>query len=346
MTALVGVDVGTSSTKAIAIDPDGTILGHAQAGYPVSLPRPGHAEQDPDLWWQAAEAALADLGAEDVAGIGLSGQMHGLVLLDDRLRPLRPAILWNDQRTAAECDEIEATVGLERLIALTGNRALTGFTAPKLLWVRRHEPDVYRRIAHVLLPKDYVRLRLTGELVTDVSDASGTLLFDVGARTWSEQMLDLLDLPREWFPPALESGSPSGTTSAGLPVAAGAGDQAAGALGVGVDRPGSVSVALGTSGVVFGVLPALAADPRGTAHTFCHAVPGHLACDGRDAVGGRGARLAAHLRPPRVVDRGPARGRRRRGSRDARASSSPRICQASGPRTPTPPCGAPSWGSP
>jgi xylulokinase len=274
MTALVGVDVGTSSTKAIAIDPDGTIIGHAQAEYPVSLPRPGHAEQDPDLWWQAAEAALADLGAEDVAAIGLSGQMHGLVLLDDRLRPLRPAILWNDQRTAAECAEIEATVGLERLIALTGNRALTGFTAPKLLWVRRHEPGVYRRIAHVLLPKDYVRLRLTGELVTDVSDASGTLLFDVGARTWSEQMLNLLDFPREWFPPALESGSPSGTTSAGVPVAAGAGDQAAGALGVGVDRPGSVSVALGTSGVVFGVLPAPAADPRGTAHTFCHAVPG------------------------------------------------------------------------
>jgi xylulokinase len=274
MTALVGVDVGTSSTKAVAVDPDGTILGHAQAEYPVSMPKPGHAEQDPELWWQAAEAVLRDLGAGDVGGIGLSGQMHGLVLLDDRLHPLRPAILWNDQRTAAECAEIERTVGLDRLIALTGNRALTGFTAPKLLWVRRHEPDVYRRIAHVLLPKDYVRLRLTGELATDVSDASGTLLFNVGARTWSEQMLELLDLAREWFPPALESGSASGATNTGVPVAAGGGDQAAGALGVGVDRPGSVSVSLGTSGVVFGVLPALAADPRGTAHTFCHAVPG------------------------------------------------------------------------
>ena len=241
----------------------------------MSTPAPGHAEQDPELWWHAAQAALGAIWrGQDPAGIGLAGQMHGLVLLDDGLRPLRPAILWNDQRTAAECDEIEQLVGLERLIALTGNRALTGFTAPKLLWVRRHEPDVYRRIAHVLLPKDYVRLRLTGELATDVSDASGTLLFDVGGRCWSEEMLDLLDLPREWFPAALESGAVSGATAGGVPVAAGGGDQAAGALGVGVDRPGSVSVALGTSGVVFGVLPALAADPRGTAHTFCHAVPG------------------------------------------------------------------------
>ena len=274
MTALVGLDVGTSSTKAVAIGPDGAVLSTAEAPYRVSMPAPGFAEQDPDLWWRAAESALAGMDAADVAGIGLSGQMHGLVLLDERLRPLRPAILWNDQRTAAECEEIERVVGLERLIELTGNRALTGFTAPKLLWVRRHEPDVYARIAHVLLPKDYVRLRLTGELATDVSDASGTLLFDVGARTWSEPVLELLGLPREWFPPALESAAVSGVTPAGVPVAAGGGDQAAGAVGAGVVRPGSVSVVLGTSGVVFGVLPALAADPRGTAHTFCHAVPG------------------------------------------------------------------------
>jgi xylulokinase len=274
MTALVGLDVGTSSTKAIAVAPDGAVIGRAGGEYAVSTPAPGHAEQDPELWWWAAQAALDELDAGDVAGIGLSGQMHGLVLLDERLRPLRPAILWNDQRTAAECEEIERAVGLERLIELTGNRALTGFTAPKLLWVRRHEPDVYGRIAHVLLPKDYVRLRLTGELGTDVSDASGTLLFDVGARDWSEQVLELLGLPGEWFPPALESAAVSGSTAAGVPVAAGGGDQAAGAVGVGVVRPGSVSVALGTSGVVFGVLPELAVDPRGTAHTFCHAVPG------------------------------------------------------------------------
>jgi len=274
MTALVGLDVGTSSTKAVAIGPDGVVLGRAEEPYRVSMPAPGFAEQDPDLWWRAAESALAAVGVADVAGIGLAGQMHGLVLLDERLRPLRPAILWNDQRTAAECAEIERLVGLERLIELTGNRALPGFTAPKLLWVRRHEPEVYARIAHVLLPKDYVRLRLTGELATDVSDASGTLLFDVGARGWSEPVLELLGLPREWFPHALESAAVSGLTAAGVPVAAGGGDQAAGAVGAGVVRPGSVSVVLGTSGVVFGVLPALAADPGGTAHTFCHAVPG------------------------------------------------------------------------
>jgi xylulokinase len=274
MTALVGLDVGTSSTKAIAVAPDGAILARAGAEYPVGMPAPGHAEQDPDLWWRAAEAALRELDVPDVAGIGLSGQMHGLVLLDEGLRPLRPAILWNDQRTAVECAEIERAVGLERLIELTGNRALTGFTAPKLLWVRRHEPEIYGRIAHVLLPKDYVRLRLTGELATDVSDASGTLLFDVGARAWSDKVMELLELPREWFPVALESAAVSGTTQAGVAVAAGGGDQAAGAVGVGVVRPGSVSVALGTSGVVFGVLPGFAADPRGTAHTFCHAVPG------------------------------------------------------------------------
>jgi xylulokinase len=274
MTALVGLDVGTSSTKAIAVAPDGAVIGRAGGEYAVSTPAPGHAEQDPELWWRAAQAALGELDAGDVAGIGLSGQMHGLVLLDERLRPLRPAILWNDQRTAAECEEIERAVGLERLIELTGNRALTGFTAPKLLWVRRHEPDVYARIAHVLLPKDYVRLRLTGELATDVSDASGTLLFDVGARDWSEQVLELLGLPGEWLPPALEAAAVSGSTAAGVPVAAGGGDQAAGAVGVGVVRPGSVSVALGTSGVVFGVLPELAVDARGMAHTFCHAVPG------------------------------------------------------------------------
>src|SRR5213078_366636 len=206
--------------------------------------------------------------------IGLSGQMHGLVALDAGDEVIRPAILWNDGRTQRQCDAIEETVGLDRLIALTGNRALAGFTAPKLLWLRDEEPESYAAIRSVLLPKDYVRLRLTGELGTDVSDASGTLLFDVGARGWSEQVLELLGLPGEWFPPALESAAVSGSTAAGVPVAAGGGDQAAGAVGVGVVRPGSVSVALGTSGVVFGVLPELAADPRGTAHTFCHAVPG------------------------------------------------------------------------
>jgi xylulokinase len=215
---------------------------------------------------------LAALSVEP-AGIGLSGQMHGLVALDAADRVLRPAILWNDQRTGAECAEIEERVGFDRLVALTGNRALTGFTAPKLLWLRRHEPDVFARIARVLLPKDYVRLRLTGENATDVADASGTLLFDVGARRWSEEVLDALELPASWLPAALESPEVSGRTPGGVPVAAGAGDQAAGALGVGVAEPGRLSVVLGTSGVVFAALPEFKADPQARVHAFCHAVP-------------------------------------------------------------------------
>jgi xylulokinase len=189
--------------------------------------------------------------------------MHGLVTLDADERVLRPAILWNDQRTGAECAEIEERIGVARLIELTGNRALTGFTAPKLLWLRHHEPEVYARIAHILLPKDYVRLRLEGERAIDAADASGTLLFDVAHRRWSDEVLAALELPREWLPPVFESTE-----------VAGAGDQAAGALGVGIDVPGPLSVVLGTSGVVFGVLPAYNADPQARLHTFCHAVPG------------------------------------------------------------------------
>ena len=272
--SLVGIDVGTTGVKAIAVSPAGEVLARAEEEYPLSIPRPGWAEQDPEDWWRATERALAALGAHDVAGVGLSGQMHGLVALDAGDRVLRPAILWNDQRTAVECAEIEERIGLARLIELTGNRALTGFTAPKLLWLRRNEPGVYARIAHVLLPKDYVRLRLTGERAIEVADASGTLLFDVARRRWSKDVLAALELSAEWLPPALESPEVSGATREGIPVAAGAGDQAAGALGVGVDRPGPLSVALGTSGVVFAALPAFAADAEARVHAFCHAVPG------------------------------------------------------------------------
>ncbi len=262
MTALVGLDVGTTGVKALAVTPTGEVLARAEEGYPLSTPQPGWAEQDPEDWWRAAQAALARLGVEP-AGIGLSGQMHGLVCLDASDRVLRPAILWNDQRTAAECAEIEERVGLARLIQLTGNRALTGFTAPKLLWLRHHEPEVFARIRHILLPKDYVRLRLSGERAIDVADASGTLLFDVAHRRWSDEVLDALELPAEWLPPAHE-----------CPEIAGAGDQQAGALGVGIDRPGPVSVVLGTSGVVLAVLPEYAAEPEARVHVFCHAVPG------------------------------------------------------------------------
>jgi len=271
---VVGLDVGTTGVKAIAVTPDGGVAARAERGYPLSTPRAGWSEQDPEDWWRATEGCLADLGPLEIAGIGLSGQMHGLVALDERGRVLRPAILWNDQRTAAECAEIEERVGLERLIALTGNRALTGFTAPKLLWIRRHEPDVYARIRRVLLPKDYVRLRLTGAWAMDLADASGTLLLDVAGRRWSEEMLAALELPAGWLPPLLESPEVSGSTPGGVPVAAGAGDCAAAALGVGIDRAGPLSIVLGTSGVVFATLPGYAADSRARVHAFCHAVPG------------------------------------------------------------------------
>ena len=290
---LVGLDVGTTGVKALAIVDDGSVLATAEEGYPLSTPQPGWAEQDPEDWWRAAQHALAALDVEPAA-IGLSGQMHGLVVLDADERVLRPAILWNDQRTAAECAEIEERVGLERLIALTGNRALPGFTAPKLLWLRRHEPDVYARIAHILLPKDYVRLRMTAEHAIDVADASGTLLFDVAHRRWSDEVCDALEIPREWLPPAHESTE-----------IAGAGDQAAAALGVGIVGPGRVSVVLGTSGVVFAPLESFVADPLARAHVFCHAVPAMWHAMGvmlsaagslrwlRDAVGGEYGELVA-----------------------------------------------------
>ena len=291
MNVLVGLDVGTTGVKALALSPEGNVLARAEEPYPLSLPQPGWAEQDPEDWFRASERALAALGVE-AASIGMTGQMHGLVLLDADDRVLRPAILWNDQRTAAECEEIERTIGLQRLIELTGNRALTGFTAPKLLWVRRHEPELWARAAHVLLPKDYVRLRLTGERVIDAAEASGTLLFDVARRRWSEEVCDALEIPSKWLPPVRES------TETG-----GAGDQQAGAVGVGADRPGRLSVVLGTSGVVLAPLDEYRPEPEGRLHVFCHALPGMWEAMGvmlsaagslrwlRDTVGGDYAEL-------------------------------------------------------
>jgi xylulokinase len=258
---LIGVDVGTTGVKAVRISETGEVLGRAEEEYPLSIPQPGWAEQDPEDWWSATERALASADAEG-APLGLSGQMHGLVLLDSADRVLRPAILWNDQRTGPECAEIEKIIGLARLIELTGNRALPGFTAPKLLWVRKHEPEVWSRVAHVLLPKDYVRLRLTGERAIDAAEASGTLLFDVANRRWSEEVCEALRIPIEWLPPVRES------TEIG-----GAGDQQAGALGVGVVGPGPLSIVLGTSGVVFAALDRYRTDAEARVHVFCHAVP-------------------------------------------------------------------------
>jgi xylulokinase len=282
-TRLVGLDVGTTGVKALAISSAGEVLAKAEEEYPLSIPEPGWAEQDPEDWWRAAQKSLPPGGEPP----GLTGQMHGLVLLDAAGRVLRPAILWNDQRTGAECAEIEQRIGLGRLIELTGNRALPGFTAPKLLWVRRHEPDVWSRVAHVLLPKDYVRFRLTGEHAIDAAEASGTLLFDVAGRRWSEEVCEALEIPLEWLPAVGES------TEIG-----GAGDQQAGALGVGVVGPGPLSVVLGTSGVVFAALDGYRADPQARVHVFCHAVPDTWEAMGvmlsaagslrwlRDAVGG------------------------------------------------------------
>jgi len=271
--ALVGLDVGTTGVKALALSPEGEVLAVATRGYPLSTPRPGWSEQDPEDWWRAAESALAEVASgREVTGIGLSGQMHGLVTLDEPGRVIRPAILWNDQRTAEECAEIEERVGFERLVALTGNRALTGFTAPKLLWLRRHEPEAYARIARVLLPKDYVRLRLTGDWAIDASDASGTLLLDVAQRDWSSEVIEALELPAAWLPSVLESPARAGVVGAGheplhgTPVAVGAGDQSAAAVGVGAVRPGVLSVVPGPYSVVLAPLPANAHDAAAGVH--------------------------------------------------------------------------------
>ncbi len=254
------------------------------------IPEPGWSEQSPGLWWDGAVASIRSVLATtgvagtDVVAIGLTGQMHGLVLLDRSDAVLRPAILWNDQRTAAECDAIRAAVGAERLIAITGNDALTGFTAPKLVWVRDHEPDVWKRVAHVLLPKDYVRLRLTGGHAMDKADGAGTILFDLAARDWSPEVLAALEIERAWMPPTFEGPETTGVVSAeaaaatglraGTPVVAGGGDQAANAVGVGVVDPGSMALSLGTSGVVFAATDRPIHEPRGIVHAFCHAVPG------------------------------------------------------------------------
>jgi xylulokinase len=274
VTRIVGLDIGTSCAKAVAIDADGTVLQVAERGYAVSMPRPGWSEQHPEDWWRAAADVLEECDADNAVGIGLSGQMHGLVALDERDRPLRPAILWNDGRTQAQCREIEERLGLEGFVALTGNRALAGCTAPSLLWGREHQTEIYARIQSIMLPKDFVRLRICGERATDAVDASGTLLFDVARRSWSHDVLDGLELEQGWLPPVHESPALAGLSDRGVAVAAGAGDEAAAAVGAGViDQNGPVSIVLGTSGVVVAALDGYAADPQGRAHSYCHAVP-------------------------------------------------------------------------
>lgn len=267
---LLGIDVGTTGVKALLIDESGEVLNQAIAEYPLSVPRPMWAEQDPELWWRAVQTCLGEIGEKPDA-IGLTGQMHGAVFLDRDDKPIRPAILWNDQRTIQEVAEIDERVGPERLRDITCNPPLTGFQAPKILWLRNQEPHHFKQLRKVLLPKDYIRLRLTGDSKTEPSDASGTGLLDVPHRTWSPEIQGALDLDPNLFPPIAESQEQSGNTKQGSPVAAGAGDQAAAAVGTGAVEPGIISISLGTSGVVFASLDTPKADRDGALHTFCHA---------------------------------------------------------------------------
>ncbi len=285
--SLLGVDLGTSGARAIAIDLDGKVLHSVTAGYPLETPRPGWTEQDPDRWWDAVQSVLNRVVAQldaPPSGLGLTGQMHGSVFLDGSEQVIRPALLWNDQRTARQCEDITQRVGRQNLIDITSNVAVAGFQAPKILWLRDAEPDNYRRVRRVLLPKDFIRLRLTGTCATDASDASGTLLLDLRARDWSQQLLDRLEIPREWLPALKEGSEQAGSLRpevasalglpSGLPVAAGGGDNAAGAVGNGAIERGIISSSIGTSGVIFAPDDRLHVDPQGRVQAFCHAVPG------------------------------------------------------------------------
>ena len=286
----LGIDTGTGGTRALLIDAEGRVAASSTVEHvPFASPETGWAEQDPRDWWRAATLAIRDVISKDVqpeeiSAIGFSGQMHGSVLLDEHDEVLRPSIIWCDQRTSAQCAAITEKIGAKRLIELTCNPALTGFTLPKMIWVRELEPDLWRQVRSVLLPKDYVRLRLTGDKATDVADASGTLLFDVAGRKWSQAMLAATEIDEGLLPRVYESPEITGVVSSagaeatglrvGTPVVAGAGDQAAGAVGMGIVRPGTVSATIGTSGVVFAASDKPALDPKGRVHTFCHAVPG------------------------------------------------------------------------
>ena len=288
---LLGIDVGTGGSRAVVINETGQIVASATVEHePFASPQTGWAEQDPDDWWRASVAAIREVvshdnaRSEDIAAVGLSGQMHGSVLLNERDEVVRPALIWCDQRTDKQCEQLTQQIGAEQLIKLTCNPALTGFTLPKMLWVRDNEPEAWQQVRSVLLPKDYVRFRLTGDKATDVADASGTLLLNVAERKWSDEMLAATEIDASLLPTVFESPEITGTISssaaeltglrAGTPVVGGAGDQAGGAVGIGIVQPGAVSATIGTSGVVFAATNSPALDPKGRVHTFCHAVPG------------------------------------------------------------------------
>lgn len=288
MEYLIGIDIGTSGTKSILIDEDGQLIACATAEYPMQQPQNGWAEQDPEDWWDAVCSTLRQITAkapkENIAGIGLSGQMHSLVMLDANNKVIRPSILWCDQRTAGECVQIEETIGRDRLVAITANPALPGFTASKLLWVKNHEPENYANCKHILLAKDYIRFKLTGEYATEVSDASGMQLLDVPNRCWSKEICDSLGVNIALLPKVYESPEITGYITpeaqvltglpSGIPVAGGGGDNAAAAIGTGVYAVGKAFTSIGTSGVVFAPTDKPVIDPQGRIHTFCAAVPG------------------------------------------------------------------------
>lgn len=291
MAYLLGIDIGTSGTKTLVCDHAGKVLATAMAEHPIHSPKPGWSEQAPEDWWTATQSATkavlkrARVKGSQISGIGLSGQMHGSVFLDKSGKVIRPALLWNDQRTQAECEEIEKKAGgRNELIAMVANPALTGFTAPKILWLRKNEPKHYEKTTQILLPKDYIRFRMTGEFATEVSDASGTLLLDVAKRAWSDELLGKLKIDKDLLPRCYESHEVSGRLTKdaatalglveGIPVVGGGGDQAAGAVGNGITSAGIVSATLGTSGVVFAHSDKPTRDPLGRVHTMCHAVEG------------------------------------------------------------------------
>lgn len=285
----LGIDTSTTSSKTLLIDEQGDVIATASNSHTLQTPRPLWSEQNPHEWWEAVSASIrsvldkAGIGGEGIGAVGLTGQMHGLVLLDDAGNVLRPAILWNDQRTQSQCDEIHARIGRKKFIQITGNVALTGFTAPKILWVKENEPEVFAKAKHVLLPKDYVRYKLTGEYAMDKAGGAGTVLFDLKMRNWSEEVLHALGIEASWMPRTFEGPEFTGYVTqeaaaltglkAGTPVAAGGGDQAAQAVGVGAVKPGIVGLTVGTSGVVFASTPSPLIEPEGRLHAFCHAVP-------------------------------------------------------------------------
>lgn len=286
---LLGIDVSTTAVKALLVDADGWVIASASVEQGFETPKPLWVEQNPHIWWhntiRCVRHVLENSGvlSNEVAAIGLTGQMHGLVLLDEKGNVLRPAILWNDQRTVKECEQITELVGEQNLLNITGNKALTGFTAPKILWVRNHEPNVYQKIAHILLPKDYVRYCLTNRFAVDKADGAGMLLFDLKQRDWSDEMLNTLQIPKIWLPKTFEGTEVTGAITKqaaeatglriGTPVVGGGGDQAAQAVGVGAVEPGIVALTLGTSGVVFASTSAAIVEPEGRLHAFCHAFP-------------------------------------------------------------------------